>query len=311
MKRKILILGGGTATTWHLSKLIKEKFFDSFHLCIADINEKKLIPASTLCDSYFQLPPIADPFYYDFMLKLFEEEKIDVVVPLIDFDLLFFPKDNPDLLRLNILSTAPNQETISLFKSKSASSDYLHAKHIRVPRIYQKSEIESETNYFVKPDKGFGSKDARVEKGKDIFFSDQFIVQEVLHRPEITVEIFKKDTIVKYICRERLDVKAGVSTKARFFDDKEIKGIIEQVSRFVDLPLASCVQFMKDTDNQWCLTDFNMRLGAGTALSSAAGFSIASAFLSVLAGKDNFIKHLKKIPKNSIVVRVYDEIVMP
>jgi carbamoylphosphate synthase large subunit len=311
MIKKILILAGGTATSWHLCKMIKSSFKQDFILCIGDTNKKNVIPASTLSDEYYQLPSIKESSYYPYMIELLKTKKIDILIPLIDFDLALFPCDNPDLLKINVLSTAPKEKVMIICQSKSNLSKKLKNNGIEVPRFYSQIEIESQKDYFVKPDIGFGSKNAGILKGKDISFSEEIIVQEILYQPEITVEIFKKDNYISYVCRERLEVKSGVCTKARFFNSEEIDKIINQINMLFELPLASCVQFMKNRENKWCLTDFNMRLGAGTALSSAIGFNISSALLSVLSEKNNYQEHLKKITDDSFVVRVYNEIVMP
>ena len=308
--KKILILAGGTATAWHLCNLIKTDFADRFVLYAGDINDKSLVPASTLSDKYFQLPPINDSGYYSYMLNLLEREKIDIIVPLIDFDLEIFSSDNPDLLKLNVLSTAPDAKTMETGKSKSKISELLANNGIPVPKQYRLNDIDPEKAYFVKPDAGFGSKGATILKGKNIDFSEKIIIQEILQHPEITVEIFKKDEFLASICRERLEVKSGVCTKARFFYDKGLEEIIHHIDALLPLPLASCIQFMMNDNHEWRLTDLNMRLGAGTALSSAAGFGLASAFLSVLSGGNDFKGYLGTVMRNQIVVRVYSEIKM-
>jgi len=310
-KKKIFILAGGTATAWHLCSLIKKNFAGRFVLYVGDINERNLIPASTLCDKYYRLPPINDPVYYSYMLHLLEAEKINILVPLIDLDLAIFPNDNPDLLRIKILSTAPDTTTMEICKSKSRVSELLASKGIVVPKQFQADDIDPEKSYFVKPDFGFGSRGASVVRGKDINFSEKIIIQEILQNPEASVEIFKKDNFLSFISRERLEVKSGVCTKTRFFYDNELEEIIRHINDFLPLPLASCIQFMKNDNGEWCLTDLNMRLGAGTALSSAAGFGLASAFLSVLSDHNDYKNYLETVLDDQIVDRVYSEIKMP
>lgn len=310
-KKKIFLLAGGTATAWHLCNLIKNNFIDDFILYVGDMYNKDLIPASLLSDKYFQLPPIKESVYYNYMLNLLEEEKIDIIVPLIDTDLVLFPNDNPDLLKLNIISTAPNTNVMNICQSKSKISKLLGNNGIMIPKLYNQKDIDPEKHYFVKPDSGFGSSGAAALRGKDIDFSKEIIVQEVLQHPEITIEVFCKDDFLTYIFRERLEVKAGVCTKARFYYDEELEDTIHRINTLLPFPLASCIQFMKNSDNNWCLTDLNMRLGAGTALSSAAGFGLAAAFLSTLSGKNDYKNYFEKINDNQIVVRVYNEIIMP
>jgi carbamoylphosphate synthase large subunit len=306
-----MILAGGTATAWHLSKIIKKNFVNDFILCIGDVNPQNIIPSSTLCDEYFQLSPIISDNYYSCMLKLFQVNKIDIVVPLIDFDLTLFANNNSDLLSLGVVSTAPNAKVMEICKSKKSVTKLFSENEVDVPKMYTQNTIRANENYFVKPDCGFGSQNAGIVKGKNIDFSKEIIIQEILDKPEITVEIFKKDAGLFYICRERLETKAGVCTKARFFDSNEIDKIVRKISTIIDLPLVSCIQFMKNQENKWCITDLNLRLGAGTALSSTAGFCISSAFLSVLSGKNDYESYLHPVKNGLRVVRVYNEMVMP
>ena len=310
-KKKVLILAGGTATAWHLSNVITDEFKDNFVLCVADINKPQRVPASSLCDYFFQVPPISDQSYYVYMLSLLEKEKIDILIPLIDSDLLLFSMDNDDLEKLNVISTAPKKHVMNIFIDKLKACSFLQKHGVVVPKVYRsKKEIKNDEFYFQKPKMGFGSQGAIKVKGADCMFSNKTLVQEVLSSPEVTVEIFKSKNILKTVCRERIEIKSGVCTKARFFYDADLYEIIRAISSIVDLPIASCIQFMKNDDDDWCLIDCNLRLGAGTALSSKAGFKLTGAFLRELLGCSGQEKYLQEVPSDTIVLRVYNEILM-
>ena len=65
-----------------------------------------------------------------------------------------------------------------------------------------------------------------------------------------------------------------------------------------------------EKNTKWMLTDFNLRLGAGTALSSAIGWDLVYAFLIDLIDVDDPFLYLNKPVTIKKVVRVYQEIVM-
>ena len=67
---------------------------------------------------------------------------------------------------------------------------------------------------------------------------------------------------------------------------------------------------MKTKDNHWAIIDCNLRIGAGTALSTKIGFQLVRALLTSLLN-ENVSEDLFKID-NSIksVLRVYEEIVI-
>ena len=109
--------------------------------------------------------------------------------------------------------------------------------------------------------------------------SSHWLVQEVCRPPELTVEVYNSEGTLCSLCRERLEVKSGVCTKARVFRDAELTRLAENLARNLQLPVAFCFQVMKNSAGKWVITDVNPRLGAGTALSSVCGWSLAAAAL--------------------------------
>ena len=65
---------------------------------------------------------------------------------------------------------------------------------------------------------------------------------------------------------------------------------------------------MQNQQNNWCITDCNLRIGAGTALSTKIGFQLTRALLASLSGKkvENSFFNIDHSIKS--VLRVYDEI---
>ena len=76
---------------------------------------------------------------------------------------------------------------------------------------------------------------------------------------------------VQAVCRERLEVKAGVCTKARVFTDPQIGDLAERLGAGLGLEGAFCFQVMRDAARGWVVTDVNARHGAGSRMSAAVG----------------------------------------
>jgi len=287
------------------------KYYEVF---VCDIYDKELIASSIYADTFFKVPQISDNNYYSYMLELMYYNKIDIIIPLIDMDLHYFYKDNPDLEKMNIISTGPSKYSLNKLSNKKHVYEYCRRIGIPVPQEYKIEEIHPEKEYFIKPIDGFGSKGAKKIMGKnileDITLQKDHIIQEVCDKPEVTVEIFYKNkNNYSHIIRERLETKEGVCTKAKFIQDENLENILNIIYENFDLPQTSCIQFMKKK-NKWVLTDFNLRLGAGTALSTAIGWDLTYAFLIDLLNIDNPFNYLKKPTSPKIVVRVYQEIIM-
>ena len=112
------------------------------------------------------------------------------------------------------------------------------------------------------------------------------------------------------ICRERLEVKAGVCTKARIFHDQELYERIRVISDAHELPVASCFQFMRSSQKGWVLTDSNLRVGAGSALCAAVGWNLPMAAMSVWLGQpEKAASFLNYDGRERYVTRVFEEVV--
>jgi hypothetical protein len=314
MKRNILINSAGVATVWHLASLIKTDFSDYFTLFLSDINPPHLVPSSILSDKFITVPFIKSVGYRDYILNLFDDLEINVFVPLIDEEIFMFPKDDPELIEREIISSSVISKSVNLLNNKAKWSEYLDSKEIRVPRIFNDVNLPKETFFFIKPVMGFGSRGsfkATYDEAFSYLSNGSYVVQELCEGPEITIEVYNENGVVKSLCRERLEVKAGVCTKARIWHDPELDELAVRICSVIELPLAFCFQVMYNISGQFVVTDINPRLGAGTSLSSRYGWHLASAFLSNLAGKkEDRSKYFHLQNEEKYVTRVYQDILM-
>jgi len=312
--KNLLITAGGTATSWHIVKIAKEYFSDKFKIYVCDTNESYLVPASSLADKYFKVPPVIDSQYRSVMLNLLKSENIEVFIPIVDQEIYEFPVDSEEIKDLGISVIGLSKKSIMILRNKKIISDYLNKNSISTPKTYEKNDVlDNEKKYVVKPILGFGSKGVEILNG-DIMskkeLKDDVLIQEVCNPPEVTVDVFNNNNDIRIACRERLEVKAGVCTKARIFKDEKIEKLTKQICEAIDMPIAFCYQIMKDNDDNWSVTDLNPRIGAGTALSSACDWTLAAAILTFYSGGNKPQQYLNNISKDKYVVRIYDEILM-
>lgn len=311
--KQVMILSGGTATAWHIAKVLKQYYSNCASLIVCDINPPQMVHTSILADRFFTVPPIRSPGYYEFMLSLMEQEKTDILVPLIDDDIQLFPRDNPDLAGKGIYSTAPFREIVLSLGNKEMLGEALHRIDVTTPQNFKvPSELCPDRLYFLKDTVGCGSKGVQTVSGRDISamqFLEGKIIQEICRKPEITVDVVQDGGKVFTICRERIEIKLGVSTKCRLYYDPEIQGIMERIAAQVELPEVCCVQFMKNSEDKWCLIDFNLRSGGGTAMSAQAGFEAVRYAAAQWLGQPANEAWLHVPEKERYVVRAYREII--
>jgi hypothetical protein len=306
-----MVLAGGTGTAWHICKTIRE-YYKATHLIVCDINQEYLVHSSIFADEFITILPIANQNYEEYMHGLFIRHHINILIPIIDFDLRIFSCDNERLLANNVLSTAPKKYTFDTLSNKKDMNKFLSKIGIRTPDIYSMDSIDLQKEYYVKDIIGFGSRGAYKTSGKNIgAIKSEKLIQEICYQPEVSSDVFVYNDKIFSICRERIEVKSGVCTKARIFYDHGIQEIITKIANVVELPIVSCIQFMKNNAGDWSLTDFNLRPGAGTAMSAATGFQCVHAALIVWMKTHENIECMFEYPnEDKYVVRAYREIIL-
>ncbi len=310
--KRILVTAGGTATAWHICRTAEEYFKDSIEVFICDTNDPYLVPSVVTARKVFKVPPVSSPDYPGVIGKIIDDEGIDVIVPLIPAEAYLFASDGDFVKDHGIISTAAPVNTTDLLADKLNLYKTLKSLGIPTPAVYDPDELEADTLYLLKPRLGFGSAGVIKASGRDIRPDDDTVIQELCHDDdydEITVEIFNYGADPRIYARRRIATKAGVCVKAEPVDTEPFYGYIKKLTDNVDCPRAFNVQFLRHK-GQWKLFDCNLRLGAGTALSSAAGFDLTRGLLACLAGLTPDGSWFEPDRSVRSVLRVYQEIVI-
>lgn len=310
--QNVMILSAGVTTGWHLAKVAKQYFPQNICLHLCDTNPQELVAAAVLADHFHQVPYLVDADYKRAICELLREWNIDVIVPLIDQDLFTWAADAPELLALGVRSTAPVRSTVQCLSDKKEMASFLQKNDLPTPRLVKPEEMIPGRLYIEKSEVGCGSQGMKVlTGGKEFEKRPTDILQEKCDGDgrEITAEIFNAQGMLRVFCRERVLTKAGVCTKMTPVHIPEIENYIAKLVQLVPCPAAFCAQFMEHR-GRWNLIDCNLRLGAGTAMSSAAGFQLTRAFWANICGQPVQEEWLKPDPSVKAVLRVYDEVVV-
>lgn len=311
---KLLLLSAGTNACYHIAKILKEKFANDFYIIGADINDNFLLPDYHYLDKCYKVPYTSDPCYYDEILKICETERINYILPSFDADQQLFYPENPDLQRLGVLSFGTSKETLSIYADKIKMYEFLKSKGFPLPQRYSISDINDTQEYFIKPINGVASIGARKILSKDIKLlpnTENFIIQEVCSEPEYTLECFTFEKQLSTVCRERIATKTGVCVKAKIFNSTKLEKIAMDFISAVATPYCFNLQFMKNQNDEYVITDVNLRTAGGMSLSYAAGWDEVSALAHIMKkqSKDIIFSTLSPITQTQYVVRAYTDIV--
>lgn len=310
--KKLLLLSCGTNACFHVTRILKEEFTESFYIVGCDINKIWIIPTGEYIDKFYQAPFSTDENYYTFILDICRKEEIDYILPSFDNDQFLFTCDNHDLRDLGVKSLGISS-FLDFYRDKECTNKFLESIGIPVPKRFTKDIVEAETEYFVKPANGVGSIGIKKITGAEIKKSNydykNYVIQELCFEPEYTLECFLYNNKIYSVVRERIASKSGVCTKTRLFQDKELEQYAYKLSENTELPHIFNMQFMKNQNGEYVCTDLNLRTAGGMSLSYAAGWDEVSALANIMLGSDEetIISTVNKRIPEQYVIRHYED----
>ena len=311
----ILLGAAGTGTSFAIASRLRAVWGDEVRIVSVDINPPELVTASLLSDTFVQVPFADNPAYENKIRAIVLSEGIDVYVPILNEEHLVAQNiiGDPNFGGLDVWSS----ELYARCTDKELADQFLKSIGVPTPKIIDPVGLPPQAECFVKPRSGFGSKGARkvsVEELSELSKSEleSLIVQEVCEGPEVTVDSFydaQTDVSFAY-CRERIEIKSGVCTKARVFFDPELADIARRIGKGLQQRGTICFQAMRARSG-WAITDLNVRSGAGTAITCSAGFDVLAAAFACRTGQNysKFVRQLA-VDEEFIVTRQYAEFVM-
>lgn len=314
--RVVLLGGGGTGASFAVASRIRANWGKGVKLILTDIFNKNLVTASVLADKFFKVPIACAPGFREAICDIILAEGVQTYIPILNDELI---------LAANLMKDARfshvdfwSSEIYASCTDKLIADSWLNKIGVRTPKRVDLVDLKGDVGpWFLKPRNGYGSHGVQVIRFPDIINIqqrgvDDLLIQELCENPEITVDSFYDvftDTSYAY-CRERLETKAGVCTKARLFANAELSEFARKIGKALRQCGVICFQVMKSKDG-WAVTDLNLRSGAGTAMTCAAGYDVISASFACRIGEDysSFLRSLQD-SEEFYITRQYSEFVM-
>ena len=251
-------------------------------------------PALAYCDFTRIVCAMREPQYIQQLVDICRIDKIQLVMPTIDTDLLVLSQnaDRFEEAGTRVLVSKPDK--IRICRDKNYTGAFFASCGLLSPKTYKDyTEYPGPYPCFIKPKDGSGSVNAFKVTDKDELAVyarrvKDYIVQPFISGKEFTVDIFCDfDGNPIYITpRERVQVRAGEVLKTRISMDETI---IEQCLRLCEAfkpcgPMT--VQLIRDeaTGENYYI-EINPRYGGGAPLSMKAGAGSAEALLRILCGE--------------------------
>jgi carbamoylphosphate synthase large subunit len=308
----------GTGIAFGTLKSIRESWGNDVTVVAADINPPHLIAAAALADRYVVTPPFSEVRFPKALLEALAEHAVDTYFPILDEEIVIAATmqergELPDAI--NVL--APPAAAARICLDKLGTAQWLSANGLPSPETWNAADARWRTDGLIlKPRRGRGSLGVRTVESPEeleLYRAEGLVAQERCALPEITIDAFRSRSGKRFraLCRERIEVKAGVCTKARVFEDAQLMELAAAVAEGLRLVGTFCLQVMRgQRSGGWVVTDVNPRPGAGTRMSTAVGVDFLAANLADAWGIEVTDALLPVLKTDRYVVRQHAEYVL-
>ncbi len=308
-KQNVLIPGaGGVAGTGAIKSLRLCQFPGK----IIATDSDKLSAGLYLADKGYVVPTADSPSFLQEAMNIIEKEQIDIILPTSGFDITPYSKNKSGLENKGIAVAMSDYPVIESCLDKMKFYHKLKSKFNLPYTTTNPSEIRA-FPCIAKPILGKGSRDVFIchdEKELDETLSkhNKFIVQEYLPGKEYTIDVLSDlaGNPLAAIARERIEIRAGISYKAKIVLDKALQEECLRVAEFLGIKGPSCIQMKCDKEGMPKIIEVNPRLGGSTILTTYAGVNLPELIIKMANGERIEIPKIKKIT----MVRYYEEVIL-
>ena len=311
----VLVGSAGTGTAFGAITALRRYWSGSLAIVSMDINPRHLVTASILSNSFEQVPLTASPEFSAALFRVIQDYRVDTYLPLLPDEVALAAKllqagSLPPCFSL-LAGSADSSETAA---DKWLTAQWLARNGLNGPRTSLATGPFSAGKYFLKPRRGTGSRGARVVTATELAEAVRaqpyrWVVQEICEGPEVTVDaFFDPDTgFCRAVGRERIEIKAGVSTKARLFVDERLQELSKELATELAFAGSFCFQVMR-VNGDWAVIDINLRPGAATAMCALTGNDFFAATFA-RAWRQNYTRFFQPFERDVFVTRQYAEFI--
>lgn len=243
----------------------------------------KLSPAMHFVDRAHVVPAIDSGKYIDALLEIARKQKIELLIPLLDTELLLLAEARDRFVSVGCNALVSSPAVVAICNDKLATFRALREAGIDTPQTWPWVALMEEKQhrfpYYMKPRHGSAAKgnyvihnlDELRVLGKRV---PEPIVQEFVRGDEYTLDVYTGlDGVSRCVVpRKRLEVRTGEVSKGVTVRHREVAATGERVAAM----LGACrgvitVQVMVNSQGQIRVIEMNPRFGGGAPLAIHAG----------------------------------------
>lgn len=271
-------------------------------------------PALAYCNYIVKVCAMHDTNYIQQLINICIENKIDLVMPTIDTDLVVLSQNIEKFESEGIKVLISKLDKILICRDKNNTGDFFVSCGLKAPLTYNNyEEYLGPYPCFIKPKDGSSSVGAyKVENEKDLaIYVNQirdYIIQPFICGREFTIDIFCdfEGNPIFITPRERLQIRAGEVLKTRIcMDPKMVKEAENICKKFKPCGPITVQLIQEDNTGDNYYIEINPRYGGGVPLSMKSGARSAEALLRLICGEK--LEFQKNVSCNEAVYSRFDQ----
>jgi len=285
----------------------------------ASDSSPEISAACRVADAYFKVPFVTDCNYIEKLLKIALDNKIKLIIPTIDTELLVLSQHIDFFKRHHIDVLVSDYDNIKTLINKRLTNHFFEKLEINYAPEFDKKNFT--LPLYIKPIDGSRSVDNYIIKNESELTAYHFSNEKLLffkyleHSDftEYTIDMYfdKSHELKCFIPRERLEIRDGEVNKAitrrAWFIDKI-------ASKFAYIKgLRGCISiqiFVSNETNAIYGIEINPRFSGGFPLSYLAGGNFPKWIIQEYLMNQNNIPFYDKWEENLMMLRYDDEILI-
>ena len=294
----ILILSCGTRNK--IIQYFKKELDGKGQVIATDCS--RLAPALYDADKHYIVPRIDNERYLETILTICKDNRIKVVLSLIDPELSLLAKHKQKFLDIGVLPIVSDYEVVEMCFDKYSMYQFLVQNGFKTIRSYiQKEDFYKDIEngivtfpVFVKPVRGSASININKASSKEeveVLFNrfDNLMIQEFMDGTEYGADVYI-DMIsgepVAIFTKEKLRMRAGETDKSVSIKDKKLFQLIEDLVKKVGFKGIIDIDIFK-VNGEYYISEVNPRFGGGYPHAYECGVNVPKMIINNIEGKVN------------------------
>jgi len=283
--------------------------------CICGLDVDALAPGLQVVDRPYLTAPAQTREHVEHVVKICTLEKIHLVVPLTDTDILMLAEHRSEIEATGARVLVIPTDDVGVTRDKWLTCQLFRKLGLDTPQSWLPDQIDAaDVSYplFIKPRSGSASKYTyRVNNPRELRFFLEYVpdplVQEFVDGVEVTSDILCDfdGTVLSVVPRRRIEVRAGEVAKSVTIRDDCILDACAKIARALHAVGPVTIQCIVRSGTPY-FTEVNARFGGGAPLGIAAGVNAPLVLLARQAGVPITIPPLGAYENGLIMTRFDD-----